>query len=123
MSEEVTEIFLPHIRVSLDLKKAVKDLTYLELKGDKIKLYNLSDVMREALIKGVQLMYMERLIFNELVKSEAKEGALRIQASLVRPAETSQTAVGSEGEESVEKEEIEMEENEEETEEEEEEEE
>lgn len=104
MSEEVTEIFLPHIRVPLDLKKAIVDLTYLRLKGDKLKLYNLSDVMREALVKGVQLMYMERQIFNELVKREAKEGALRIHASLVgRPIESLQTTVGNEGEESVEK--------------------
>lgn len=100
MSEEVTEIFLPHIRVPLDLKQAIEGLTYLKLKGDKLKLYNLSDVMREALVKGVQLMYMERQIFNELIKREAKEGALRIHASLVRPAEILQTAVG-EGEESV----------------------
>ena len=96
LSEEVTEVFLPHIRVPLDLKKAVDDLTYLKLKGDKLKLFNLSDVMREALVKGVQLMYMERQMFNGLVKREAKEGAMRIQASLVKPVENLQTATGNE---------------------------
>ena len=95
MSEEVNEVFLPHIRVPLSLKDAIEDLGYLELKGDKLRLFSVTDVMREALVKGVQLMYMEREMFDEMVRGEAKEGALRIQASLVRATDAmrSQTAV------------------------------
>jgi hypothetical protein len=43
--------------------------------------------MREALIKGVELMLKERQVFQEMILQSAKEGALRIQASLDKKSE------------------------------------
>ena len=88
MSEEegVAEVTLPQVRVPADLKKIVDELRYMTLKGDKLRLYNVSDIMREALLKGLRLMLVERAIFDTIIEKEAREGAERIYTSLVTQA-------------------------------------
>lgn len=82
MSEKVAEVSLPPVKVPADLKRIIDELKFLELKGDKLRLYNTSDIMREALLKGLQLMLLERDIYNKLMKMKAVEGAKRIYTSL-----------------------------------------
>jgi hypothetical protein len=48
-------------------------------------------------------MIVEREVFERILESEAKVGAERIYASLVKTTEISQAAVVNEGEESVKK--------------------
>jgi hypothetical protein len=103
MSEEgVAEVSIV-VKMPESLKKALEEMTFLTLKGDKLKLYSVADIAREALLKGMRLMMVERQVFETILESEAKIGAERIYASLVKPIETAQTATGDEGEESVKK--------------------
>ena len=80
--EKIGEVVLPPVKVPEDVKKVIDEFKYLDLKGDKVKLYVTADIMREALIKGLRLMLLERKVFNEMIEREAKEGAKRIYSSL-----------------------------------------
>jgi len=80
--DKVAEVALTPVKVPVELKKVLDELKYLELKGDKIRLFTTSDIMREALLKGVRLMLVEREILDKIMEKEAKNGAGRIYTSL-----------------------------------------
>jgi len=122
IAEEVVSVRVPSV-----LKEVMKELEYLELRGDKIRLFNMTDVLREALLKGVRLMLLEKEVVKTMIlNQEAMNGAKRIYASLKereRKAQASQisealaqTSVKDMEEENKEIEEEEEEEEEEETE-------
>lgn len=101
--ERIAEVSIV-VKMPESLKKALEEMTYLTLKGDKLKLYSVADIAREALLKGMRLMMVERQVFETILEEEAKVGAERIYTSLMaKSTETAQTAVGDEGEESVKK--------------------
>jgi hypothetical protein len=99
MSEEsIAEVTLPPVRVPEELKKIVEDLQYLVLKGDRMKMYLTADIMREALFKGLRLMLLEREVFDRIMEKEAENGAMRIHASLVKPAKVKPQVIAGESE-------------------------
>jgi len=103
MTEEgVAEVSVV-VKMPESLKKALEEMTYLILKGDKLKLYSVADIAREALLKGVRLMIVEREVFERILESEAKVGAERIYASLITKSASSQVAQAMESEEPVKK--------------------
>ena len=81
-NNKVAEVALTPVKVPVELKKVLDELKYLELKGDKIRLFTTSDIMREALLKGVRLMLVEREILDGIIEKEARNGAERVYASL-----------------------------------------
>lgn len=80
--EKIAEVSLPPVKVPADLKKIIDELKYLRLKGDKLRLYNTSGIMREALLKGLRLMLLERAIYDTIIEKEARAGAERLYTSL-----------------------------------------
>jgi len=80
--ERIAEVALPVVKVPTELRDVINDLKYLKLKGDKIKMYTTSDIVREALLKGLRLMLFERAIYDVIIEKEARAGAERIYASL-----------------------------------------
>jgi len=93
--EKLTEASLV-IKLPLRLKKELESLTYLDIKGDKIRIYVVTDIAREALLKGVRLIILEREILNRMLEKEAKNEAERIYTSLIISAEKAgETAVDS----------------------------
>ena len=100
--ERIAEVVMA-IKMPEALKKVIEGLVYVDFKGDKLKLYAASDIAREALLKGLRLILLEREIFEKIIEKEARAGAERIYASLVTEPETSQTAQGMKSEESVNK--------------------
>lgn len=82
-NEKIGEVLLV-VKVPVDLKKALEELQYLELKGDKLKLYAVADIAREALLKGLRIILMEREILRQMIEKEGKDGAIRAYTSLVK---------------------------------------
>lgn len=81
--KEIKELVLPKVRLPVELKPVIEELKCLEIKGDKIKLFTTSDVVREALVKGLELMLMERAFTYKFMKKKAKEYGERFYGSLV----------------------------------------
>jgi hypothetical protein len=86
VNEDIVAEVSMTVKLPAGIKKTVEEMRYVEFKGDKIRLYETSDIAREALLKGLRLMILEREIFDSVLKKEAKEGAVRIYATLVNPA-------------------------------------
>ena len=80
--ERIAEVALQSVKVPALIRDAINDLKYLKLKGDMIKLHTTAGIMREALLKGVRLMLLEREIYNVIIEKEARAGAAQIYASL-----------------------------------------
>jgi len=79
--ERIAEVVMV-IKMPEALKKVIEGLVYVDFKGDKLKLYSASDIAREALLKGLRLIFLEREIFEKIIEKEAREGAERIYTSL-----------------------------------------
>jgi hypothetical protein len=75
------------LKVPKELKGIVEEMRFLKLGEDKLKIYTVADIVREALLKGLRLMLVEREVFEKMLEGEAKEGASRIYASLVKSEE------------------------------------
>ena len=100
--ERIAEVVMV-IKMPEALKKVIEGLVYVDFKGDKLKLYSASDIAREALLKGLRLIFLEREIFEKIIEKEARNGAERIYASLVTEPEIPQAAQDVKSEEPVEK--------------------
>lgn len=82
-NEGIAEVALA-VKVPRELKETMEGLCYLEFKGDKVRLYRTADIAREALLKGLRLMLLEKEVFERMIHDEAKKGATRIYGSLVK---------------------------------------
>lgn len=92
-NDSVAEIALPPVKVPAILRDMLDDLKYLELKGEKIRLFTTTDIMREALLKGIRLMMMEKEVYQKMIEVEAKNGAQRIYTSLKERADAQEKAL------------------------------
>jgi len=87
MSEDrVAEVSLQAVKVPEIVKDTINGLAFIDFGGEKVKLYTITDIMREALMKGLSLMLLERKLYEELMAKQAKNGAELIQASLLKDA-------------------------------------
>lgn len=101
MIEEVESIDV-HIRATPFLKNTIEELRTVMLGDEKVLLYTVSDITREALYKGLSLMMEERRFAQNLRSKKAKEGAKRLNASLKnKVAGIGQTEATDKKEESV----------------------
>jgi len=89
-NNSIAEVSLPPVKVPAVLKEMLDGLKFLTLKGEKIRLFTMTDVMREALLKGVRLMTIEKEIYQVMIEEEAKNGAERIYTSLKERVENAQ---------------------------------
>jgi len=83
---------LPPVKVPAVLRDMLDELKYLELRGEKIRLFTTTDIMREALLKGIRLMMMEKEVYQKMIEVEAKNGAQRIYTSLKERADAQEKA-------------------------------
>ena len=72
--ERIAEVTLPTVRSSQKIKDLILDLCYMEVGGIDVKSRQPSDVMREALLKGLQQMVDER------EERKKKEEAKRLES-------------------------------------------
>jgi hypothetical protein len=75
------------LKVPKELKEMMEQMTFLEIGGGRVQIYTVADITREALLKGLRLMHLERGVFEKMLEKEAKSGASRIYASLVKSEE------------------------------------
>ena len=88
MSEErIAEVALISVKVPKIVKVVLNELMYVDFGGEKTKLHNMSDIIREAVMKGLHLMCLERMLYDELVEHQANEGLKHIASLLKEPEE------------------------------------
>ncbi len=69
-SESIAEVILPTVRSSQKIRDLIDDLCWMEVRGIEVKARKPTDVMREALMKGLQQMVVE---IEERKKKEAEK--------------------------------------------------
>lgn len=81
------------LRVPKSLLKLSDELCVITIEGEPIKVHDRSDVMREALLKGLKLMLMERIFLGKLMGIDASKNAKSIHAHLEKTAKDKRVAV------------------------------
>lgn len=84
------------VRVPNSLLRLLDDLCYIKVGSENIKIHDRSDIAREALLKGVKLMLMEKVILKRLMSMDANKSAKQVYTHLEKTADTEQVAVDNE---------------------------
>jgi hypothetical protein len=95
MSEDECDVT---VRINKCVVDIAESLTKIEVGGTEFIAYPKSGVLREALIRGLRLMTIERHVLKRLSEQYTAEMAKKLYASLLKTAEAAGETAGSKGE-------------------------